>query len=636
MGNEQSHLGGIEIEEKSVEVSDFWTHHSANITNSETTTNLSVLIGELFVDGPLWKTHTPLEKTSKHLMIYRHPCIVKYISSWHKSSKYYLAVEEIVPLSHVLASQSTLQICIGLHSVLKALCFLHAKALVSHNNVCTAAIYTTKDGSWKLGGMEYACKFSEMTCAFLKKSKSNRYNKAVDPNEDKHLQGNTRKDFIDIFAYSVLVCEVLKSKSDDDIPSLSSFRDLCKNDLQNIDVNARPKLSSLLEHEFFNHEFIVIHSFLIELPLKSDEEKAQFFHNLVDRLKAFNEVTIANQFGNLLLSRLVLLNKTAQEELLPYILCPKEGPEDCTGNIFTEDTFRKYLVPKLLEIFCVRDAQIRLLLLNHFKHFMQTFTKEELQSCILPELLVGVKDTNDHLVSVTLRTLADLVPILGASTVIGGKRAKLFNDGRPITHPGRRSRKNSKRHEPVPSASAEISSNPIIQTNQMIMNLPERPRPDGEEGETSTEEAEQSVEEDLDNWEDWDINEANPAVQDTVESSSIHTNSSGDSVASVYERNQDNNEANQEAVVATREILTNSISNARKKSLPDIAELDIKNQTSAEQHDEFDFFQDMEPVIETSSKYFIEENVLMENISKLNLSVTEDGNEDGWVDEEWE
>lgn len=111
----------------------------------------------------------------------------------------------------------------------------------------------------------------------------------------------------------------------DDIPGLVSFKELCKNDLQNIDVATRPKLSSLLEHEFFNHEFIVIHSFLVELPLKSDDEKTNFFHSLVERLRVFPELSVANQLGNLLLSRLVLLNKTAQEELLPFILRPKNG-----------------------------------------------------------------------------------------------------------------------------------------------------------------------------------------------------------------------------------------------------------------------------------------------------------------------
>jgi len=47
------------------------------------------------------------------------------------------------------------------------------------------------------------------------------------------------------------------------------------------------------------------------------------------------------------------------------------------------------------------------------------------------QLLVGIKDTNEQLVSATLRALADLIPVLGAAAVIGGKRAKLFTDGRP-------------------------------------------------------------------------------------------------------------------------------------------------------------------------------------------------------------
>lgn len=48
------------------------------------------------------------------------------------------------------------------------------------------------------------------------------------------------------------------------------------------------------------------------------------------------------------------------------------------------------------------------------------------------QLLVGIKDTNEILVATTLHTLADLVPVLGASVVIGKGRAKLFADGRPL------------------------------------------------------------------------------------------------------------------------------------------------------------------------------------------------------------
>ncbi|KAJ8910361.1 hypothetical protein NQ315_004977 [Exocentrus adspersus] len=65
MGNDQSQMSGIDIEEKAVEVSDFWTQHSACVLNSDSVTNLSVFVGELFVEGSLWTTQTPLEKFSK-------------------------------------------------------------------------------------------------------------------------------------------------------------------------------------------------------------------------------------------------------------------------------------------------------------------------------------------------------------------------------------------------------------------------------------------------------------------------------------------------------------------------------------------------------------------------------------------
>lgn len=95
--------------------------------------------------------------------------------------------------------------------------------------------------------------------------------------------------------------------------------------MQNVNANLRPKLIDLLECPFFNHDFIKIYSFLTELPLKTDDEKAEFFTSLPNKLNSFNEVAVASQLGGLLLSRLVLLNKTAQKVLLPLILCPQKG-----------------------------------------------------------------------------------------------------------------------------------------------------------------------------------------------------------------------------------------------------------------------------------------------------------------------
>lgn len=66
MGNESSQLSGLEIDEKAVEITDFWTHSSGCVFGCEDTlTALSIFIGDSFVQGPLWTIQTPLEKMTK-------------------------------------------------------------------------------------------------------------------------------------------------------------------------------------------------------------------------------------------------------------------------------------------------------------------------------------------------------------------------------------------------------------------------------------------------------------------------------------------------------------------------------------------------------------------------------------------
>lgn len=95
--------------------------------------------------------------------------------------------------------------------------------------------------------------------------------------------------------------------------------------MQNQVPAKRPSFATILKHEFFTHNFIVIYSFLTELPLKSESVKEEFFSTVAAKLRTFPEEIVARQLGELLLSRLVLLDYTAQNLLLPFILVPKQG-----------------------------------------------------------------------------------------------------------------------------------------------------------------------------------------------------------------------------------------------------------------------------------------------------------------------
>ena len=46
-------------------------------------------------------------------------------------------------------------------------------------------------------------------------------------------------------------------------------------------------------------------------------------------------------------------------------------------------------------------------------------------------MLIGLRETDDRIVSATFSALAVMVPILGANIVVGGERKKYFIEGRP-------------------------------------------------------------------------------------------------------------------------------------------------------------------------------------------------------------
>lgn len=256
--------------------------------------------------------------------------------------------------------------------------------------------------------------------------------------------------------------------------------------------------------------------------------------------------------------------------------------------------------------------------------------------------MIGIKDTNDHLVSVTLLALADLVPILGSAIVIGGKRLKLFNDGRPNTtialprvteKPLRRSSvlstMNLSQNEERRSSAIETSLAYITQ------DLPERLSPDGGEDDILVNDNQHhigAVEEDLDNWSDWD-------TEDNVTNETI-----------ANDNNPPNHFDNIDINVDTTAIQLSTISlNKKLESLPrkeiitDITQLDIKNiqNVNTNEMNEFNYFLDMEPVIEKTNKYFIDDSQVnskmeIKDESKINLTmnITDDNvNEDCWGDD---
>ncbi|GFS23073.1 protein-associating with the carboxyl-terminal domain of ezrin-like, partial [Elysia marginata] len=421
MGAENSVLEGCEWDEP-LESSLPWTIYPVVKADGATATVFQAKIAEK-KDGDLLKKNTAI------LRGLRHPNIIRYIGGGEARDDIWLATEYVTPLITSMPDLTFDEICVGLHDLLQAVNFLHSTLGTCHNNLCISSLFLGHDGTWKLGELQHACKFSDATQAFLDQCRAFRKEDSLAPEEKAAVvqmspfTGHAR----DMYSFGVVLDTLLESlrEKDDRMKDLEQQATACFSS----DPSMRPTAASLLKLQFLRSDLFEIIDFLKNVTMKSEADKKDFFSTIVLRLEKLPQAVIARRLVIPLLARFVLLDESADRCVIPHLLTPKSGTS--RHGLLSEDLFRQYVIPQLYNIFHVHDCHIRLVLLQHFSQYVHLFSRQQLDDDIFLQILLGVRDSDDRVVAASLRALADLVPIMGGDVVVGAARKPFFFHGLP-------------------------------------------------------------------------------------------------------------------------------------------------------------------------------------------------------------
>ncbi|XP_065830237.1 protein-associating with the carboxyl-terminal domain of ezrin-like isoform X3 [Oscarella lobularis] len=442
MGQDESRICGYSVGSAIVEQSDdvpWGLYPGVDVDDNV----VSVFVHEIDDDTE----NRGIENGIRKLRSLRHPHLVKFLSASddeYSGTIYAMVTSLVTPLGAELESMAAVEITNGLAGIAKALDFLHTECALTHNNVCQSVVYISEIGClWQLAGMELACKEADVTQQFIKSIEPYRCKECIPPEDKEPISSSRGSDghARDAYAFGMLVESLLerltslgrtkgKRKRVVGIDvGVGSVVDDCEVKLPATMLHSsprnRPTFKTILNEPLLRGEISQIIAFLTNVTLKSRQEKETFFKSLRSKLKSIPNDVCCRLIVPLLLSRFVLTDPSASQDVIPSLLASD------VGGVLPRALYENHVLPVVLKYLFIRETGVRLLLLDCLPHYVSCIDRELLAQDILPEILEGLNDCNEAVVSATFRALAHLVSILGVETVVGRTPERVFTETRP-------------------------------------------------------------------------------------------------------------------------------------------------------------------------------------------------------------
>lgn len=307
----------------------------------------------------------------KHLKVLKHPNILKF--KGNNNSNKLFKTEYVTPLPLVLQNLKEFEKNYGIYQILMVIEWIHSMGLLI-NTLNLNTIYVNSSYDWLLGEFQFCYSENELE----KVKDCLKYIDIKTPNEmiippvvDKNR---------DYFCLEKIIMELFKDKNDW---------------IEKVQTRNIPELIEILEKECL---FIQMNQNLNQIKIKIDKEN--FFKNLKENIKEFDDEIIKKRIIPKVLNIEILLEPNSSH-FLSSLFSPNE--------ILGDKDFEEMIHPFIIQSFeSNRHKGLRIILLNHLKSYIWSFSPHIVQSLILNEVIKTSNESDQELYESSLNSLVVL------------------------------------------------------------------------------------------------------------------------------------------------------------------------------------------------------------------------------------
>lgn len=292
-------------------------------------------------------------------------------------------------------------------------------------------------GSWKIGCPQLMSTPDEETFDFVKKLvdyKIKAHTNNFLPPEDataevcQPIPSVTEIHRRDSFALGCLIDHLLVKKkkiSSQDVLAVVSK-------LKSLEKDSRPQMKELLSDILFTScRYLKFKQSLTAFGSYSEDQKKDFIMTIVDVMRDIPQDLLSSRVLPMILtSRLIMLHPESKRHLHPFILVPI--PQD--GPLVSLESFETFVIPVIVKLFAVKKINLRLILLEYLPFYVKHIPLSIMQTDVLPQVQLGLRDESDTLVAETYSAISVLVKTFGAAILqdkTSPSRKKIFFNDLP-------------------------------------------------------------------------------------------------------------------------------------------------------------------------------------------------------------